>query len=138
MFIPDGSKIIFTAEGILKANKNILKPCGNPSLFIMNVDGSNLIQLSESGAVYSAAVVFSDLDDQLYYLNNTDIYRVNLSTLYQEKIIELPFSINFFFQKGHYFYFESNGIIYRINKNGTDLLNLTVPNQNCFDFQLEP
>jgi Tol biopolymer transport system component len=137
IFIPDGSKIIFTAEGLSTVNKNTEKPLGNPTLFIMNSDGSNLQQLSESGGAYSAAVVFSDLDDHLYYLRNTDIYSVDLSILYQEKIIELPFFIDSFLQKGFYFYFNSNGVIYRINKNGTDLINLTNPNQHCFDFQLE-
>jgi Tol biopolymer transport system component len=137
IFTTDGSKIIFTAETLLPKAGTLLKPLGNPSLFIMNPDGSHLQQLSAPSS-YSREVVLSDLGGQFYYINQGGIYMVNASNLEQQRIVELPYDIYLFFQYKDYFYFNYDGVIFRINIDGSDLINLTDPGQNCFNLQLQP
>lgn len=84
-YTPDGSKIVFTCEGHMGAKNNSMKILGNPSLFIMNTDGSELIQLSETGGTYSAEVIFSDSDNILYYKRDLDIYSVDLTRSFRKK-----------------------------------------------------
>lgn len=138
IYTPDGSKIIFTADAGLNIKNKRMDPLEHLSLFIMNTDGSEILQLSEAGGTYSAEVVFSDNENVLFYKRGLEIFRVSLNYLFQEKIIELPYDIDTFIQKGSYIYFKYNSVLYRIKIDGTDLINLTDQNQKCTDFQLSP
>jgi len=139
IFSPDGSKIIFTAEGLWINTNKVNNSKGNPFIFIMDQDGNNCFQLSHNNAWSDEALflpngfeIMIPEDGQIVCYNFEGSNRRIISDLGTDKL----------HQSGQYIYFISRldnvRKIFRMNVDGSELIILSDQQLSGYYLSVQP